>query len=873
MRHGTPRRKSSPLYVAEVLENRLLLAGLNQNVGLLVGRFYKQHTVLGSDTDVFTFTIPGSPGQSTGGGVTLGTFDEIDVQLSRPIGTGNMVLRQGTHVLASTNVSSSDQQLSLANPGSAGPFTLSVRADQSQLFPAYAYTLAIVTDGAPAHSGTTFATVNSAPVGTGTLSETSNNEVNDFVGYFDTSNHPGKDLVDIYSFNVPAAGSLEVDLNLSAQGDPAAPAEDVKADVGLYRDKNNDGVLQSTDVILQTTAQDLGSPLAIIGPTNLNPGEYFVAVTRLQPSVNGNIGGTNYSLDFDYHATDNAGNTLGAAKSVSLTSTAQTFHDYLSSADPVDVYKFSATTAGPFLFDAKLTGVPSSDFDLQLVEDKNHNGQIDVSNGEIIDFSQLRGDQTEHISHLLTIPDTYFLLVKRFVGEDVYTLTMSNTSTDTVGNTLATAMPLIGHGASVSVATASELVGPIDSADVYRFTEHSGEYRISVTPTNGSIAVDVINDVNGNLQINAGETLATLSGASLLEGVVAPPTGEVYFRVRPLVASNVNYTLSVVASREAPFSGTPISINTTLPTKIEAEDFDNGGEGFAYHDTTTGNDNGAFRATDNVDIKTTADTDGGTDQNFNRFRVTDTAVGEFLNYTINVAHAGNYDIDFRVSSPDSGAACHLEIDGTDVTGPVAIPNTGSFDVMTTVTRPGVALSVGPHVMTLKFDSGTSTGFAGSYNFIRFTPAASPGTFKLTPAQSTVAPGQSDKIAIKWTVPSGSWHLLDDIQLRLLAADGTRIKVRWNQLANTLSLYDNTTKKFGPPKTIGTSAILSNKFVEVHLATSSVKASGPTSPTVTLTIDLRFKNGASGKSFVMAVAGSDDFGHRSAFADAGSIVVS
>jgi hypothetical protein len=38
------------------------------------------------------------------------------------------------------------------------------------------------------------------------------------------------------------------------------------------------------------------------------------------------------------------------------------------------------------------------------------------------------------------------------------------------------------------------------------------------------------------------------------------------------------------------------------------------------------------------------------------FSITDTAVGEFLNYTIDVAQAGNYDIDFRVSSPATGAA-------------------------------------------------------------------------------------------------------------------------------------------------------------------------------------------------------------------------
>ena len=41
---------------------------------------------------------------------------------------------------------------------------------------------------------------------------------------------------------------------------------------------------------------------------------------------------------------------------------------------------------------------------------------------------------------------------------------------------------------------------------------------------------------------------------------------------------------------------------SSLPGTIQAENFDNGGEGVAYHDTTSGNAGGAFRSTD-VDIE------------------------------------------------------------------------------------------------------------------------------------------------------------------------------------------------------------------------------------------------------------------------------
>src|SRR6202040_61058 len=50
-----------------------------------------------------------------------------------------------------------------------------------------------------------------------------------------------------------------------------------------------------------------------------------------------------------------------------------------------------------------------------------------------------------------------------------------------------------------------------------------------------------------------------------------------------------------------PFTGTP----SAVPGTIQAEDFDNGGEGLAYHDTTAGNAGRAYRTTD-VDIGTIA---------------------------------------------------------------------------------------------------------------------------------------------------------------------------------------------------------------------------------------------------------------------------
>jgi beta-glucosidase len=85
-----------------------------------------------------------------------------------------------------------------------------------------------------------------------------------------------------------------------------------------------------------------------------------------------------------------------------------------------------------------------------------------------------------------------------------------------------------------------------------------------------------------------------------------------------------------------------------VPGTIQAEDFDNGGEGVAYHDTTSGNAGGQYRTTD-IDIE--ASGNGGYDVGW-------IAAGEWLNYTVNVPVAGSYTVQVRVASP-SGASLHL----------------------------------------------------------------------------------------------------------------------------------------------------------------------------------------------------------------------
>jgi hypothetical protein len=131
-----------------------------------------------------------------------------------------------------------------------------------------------------------------------------------------------------------------------------------------------------------------------------------------------------------------------------------------------------------------------------------------------------------------------------------------------------------------------------------------------------------------------------------------------------------------------------------VPGTFEAENFDLGGEGVAYHDNVAGNAGGQYRTAEDVDIVASTDAIGG------GFVVNNFETGDWLLYTINVATSAQYDIEIRASSMFANSAFQVEIDGTDVTGTIVVPNTGNWNVFQWVGRKGVTLSAGSHLLKI-----------------------------------------------------------------------------------------------------------------------------------------------------------------------------
>lgn len=141
-------------------------------------------------------------------------------------------------------------------------------------------------------------------------------------------------------------------------------------------------------------------------------------------------------------------------------------------------------------------------------------------------------------------------------------------------------------------------------------------------------------------------------------------------------------------------------VSWPIPGRIEAEDFDTGGDGIAYSESTPQNLPGAYRPDDGVDIEPTTDAGGG-------FDVTSTANGEWLKYTVEVQSSGRYSLLLRVATDAPFGTVRVEIDGVDKTGDITIASTGGDQDWTTIARTGLELAAGRHVMRVVWGAGNA----------------------------------------------------------------------------------------------------------------------------------------------------------------------
>jgi len=135
----------------------------------------------------------------------------------------------------------------------------------------------------------------------------------------------------------------------------------------------------------------------------------------------------------------------------------------------------------------------------------------------------------------------------------------------------------------------------------------------------------------------------------------------------------------------------------TIPGIVEVEDFDNGCPGDTYYDKDENNAGGHYRKEVGIDIEVCAA--GGYNTGW-------ASSGEWTAYTVEVKKTGTYKLSIYVATTSDSGKLHVEVDGKDITGSIAVPNTGGYQNWEPVSQT-VQLTAGKHLLKLVLDEANS----------------------------------------------------------------------------------------------------------------------------------------------------------------------
>lgn len=145
-----------------------------------------------------------------------------------------------------------------------------------------------------------------------------------------------------------------------------------------------------------------------------------------------------------------------------------------------------------------------------------------------------------------------------------------------------------------------------------------------------------------------------------------------------------------------------------IPGDIAAVHYDIGNNGVSYNDLeykrvssddnqNNGNNGWEFR-NDGVDIQSSEDP-------LAEYNIGWIETGEWLEYTVNVATAGNYNVKARISSVSSAGEFILQFNGLPVKTGISVPNTGSNQAWRELEIGTISLNAGEQVMRVEVISG------------------------------------------------------------------------------------------------------------------------------------------------------------------------
>ena len=164
---------------------------------------------------------------------------------------------------------------------------------------------------------------------------------------------------------------------------------------------------------------------------------------------------------------------------------------------------------------------------------------------------------------------------------------------------------------------------------------------------------------------------------------------------------------------QAPFKGAFV-----FPTLVQAEDYDEGGQGVSYSDKDIANQGSVYRE-DGVDVVGLECSDSAATKDCKGYAIGFTQAGEWMEYSVNVPADAKYIVKANVATASETSSFMLLVDNNAVTDTVAVPKTDStWDVYKEIDVGTVELKQGEHVVRLLI-----TGDYLNIDWIQFADSA------------------------------------------------------------------------------------------------------------------------------------------------------
>lgn len=161
---------------------------------------------------------------------------------------------------------------------------------------------------------------------------------------------------------------------------------------------------------------------------------------------------------------------------------------------------------------------------------------------------------------------------------------------------------------------------------------------------------------------------------------------------------------------QEPFNG----VASSIPGKIEFEDFDKGGQNRSYYDNDKANQGNEYR-NERIDIVT----------NDEGYSVGYTNKGEWMAYTVDVKKTMAYDFEARVACGLNTSGFKLLLDDKEISNEIEVPNTPDWDTYLTIKGKTQEMKEGEHILKVML-----TGSYANLDWIRFIDDKT-GTVNLT----------------------------------------------------------------------------------------------------------------------------------------------